>query len=151
MANHLAVEQLIKARLSEKMCLIDDSKILSARDLEGVQAKSQINPAIHVLYADDDVNVSDRAGSGIAQSIKQLWRVVVVVRNVRDTTGESSRNDAGEIIDEVLKALQGWQPSASHSPLKRTKSPFRTTYRDGFAYFPFQFSTQMTVIGIGND
>lgn len=151
MANHLAAEQLIKNRLGQKVASISDAKILSARDLEGVKAKSQVNPAIHVLYADDDVTVSDRKGSGQAQAIKQLWRVVLVVRNVSDVSGESIREDAGEIIDEILKALQGWQPSASHSPLQRTKSPFRTTYRDGFAYFPFQFSTQMTVIGIGND
>lgn len=151
MANHLIAEQLIKARLIHKVECIPAKHILSAIDLEGVKQKSQVIPAIHVLYADDVVVTSDKAGSGRGQTFDQLWNVVVVVRNVKDSTGESSRAAAGDIIDATLKALQGWTPSNDHTALHRTRSSFRTTYMNGFVYFPLQFSTKMMTIGLGND
>jgi len=150
MANHLEAEQLIKARLFARVPSIDSKHIFSAADLEGVKERSQATPALHLLYAGDNV-IASSSGNGQAQEFEQLWNVVVVVRNVRDISGEATRLQSGEIIDSVLKALQGWNPSPAHSKLKRKSSPYRPTYRNGFAYFSFQFSTQMNITGLGND
>lgn len=147
--NYLSAEALIKQRLIAEVPAVNERNVLSARDLEGIQESAQPVPALHVLYFDDEVpgGDGDKAIHGRHQRIQQLWTVMVVVRNVRDATGQAVRQEAGELILAVLKALQGWTPSPDHGPLQRRKAPFRTTYRNGFAYFPFLFSTQVLIQG----
>jgi hypothetical protein len=147
--NYLAAEELIKARLAEKLSEVPALNILSAADLDGVKEASQVTPAVHVMYFDDEVPGSDgdAALKSRHQKTQQLWAVILVVRNVRDKTGQASREDAGLLISTLLDTLQGWKPSAEHGPLRRRKAPFRTTYRNGFAYFPFLFSTQIVTTG----
>ncbi|MCL7422521.1 MAG: hypothetical protein M8364_16645 [Methylobacter sp.] len=147
MDNYLAAEDLIKQRLIATVPAIPARNVLSAADLDGVKEAGQATPALHVIYFDDDVPTKDgsSAGSGRDQITRQLWLVTLVVRNVRDKAGAGIRNDAGLVIGSVLSSLQGWQPSAEHGPLQRRKSPYRPTYRNGFAYFTFLFSTQIFV------
>jgi len=150
MENYLAAEALIKQRLIDKVPAIPAHHVLSAADLDGVKENAQATPALHVIYFDDEVPTGEgsQAGTGRAQLVNQLWLVTLVVRNVKGKTGAGNRNDAGLLIGPVLAALQGWRPSAEHGPLYRRKSPYRVTYRNGFGYFTYLFSTKISVTGL---
>jgi hypothetical protein len=152
MDNYLSAEALIKQRLVDKVPAILPHHVLSATDLDGVKESGQPTPALHVIYFDDEVPTGEggHAGTGRSQLVNQLWLVTLVVRNVKDKAGAGSRNDAGLLIGSVLSALQGWKPSSEHGPLYRRKSPYRTTYRNGFGYFTFLFSTKISVMGLSS-
>lgn len=147
--SYFSAEELIKQRLRDTVTLILDRNILSASDIQGVKSLTQSVPAIHISPYDDDVLTGDtgQSGSGSAQSINQQWLLTVAVRNVRSTSGEFRRDEAGEIVNEMLQSLQGYKLSDQHGNLKRRRAPVRTTYIDGFAYFPFLFETKLTIVG----
>ena len=136
--DYLAAEQLIKDRLKAQ---IADVHVLSAEDLEGVRENSQPSPALQVIYYDDSAEEGARKGK--SQRINQTWLVVIVVRNVADKSGVGRRLALGELILQTLNALSGYKLSDEFSELVRVRPPFRITYRNGFAYFPIAFSTNL--------
>lgn len=148
--NHFQAEILIQDRLKNKVACVPKNKILSGLSQADIIKNHKVDKAIYVLYHDDNIS-SDRSGDGIAQQVEQLWLVVVAVRNVSNPTGQSAREDAGEIVDAVLKSLQGFDMYDRFSSLHREKCPFKNSYIKGVMYFPMMFSTQITTIGIGND
>jgi hypothetical protein len=136
MDNYLSAEQLIIDRLEAQ---IDGVHVLSAADLSGVDERSQVTPAVHVVYDGDDLG--DRAGDGAAQIVRQRWLTVVATRNVRAIgSGKAAREDAGTVILQALAALAGWQPSEEHGQMVRIPGP-RPAYRDGYLYVPITWHT----------
>jgi len=139
---YFSAEQLIRNRLTDKLTKIPSSSILVASDLVNVTESSQINPAVHVVYAGD--NLGDERGDGLAQKVEQQWQVIVVSRNMKNNSKQQAITESGELVSEVLSALQGFTLSPSHSRLKRVQAG-KPTYRKGFAYFSFQFQTGFVV------
>lgn len=139
MDDYLAAERLIKARLEEQAQ--DAKAVFSAVDLNGVTERSQVTPAVHVLYG-GDVPVREAPGTanrGQMQITDQRWVIVVAVRSAKDVQGGSgARELAGPIIAQALAALRGWKPAGFDRPLRRG-SGMPPRYTPGFAYFPFQF------------
>jgi hypothetical protein len=143
--NYFDIEPLIKARLNETVNALPAGHVVSSYDLVNVNEQSQVNPAIHILYNGDNVTTS--ACNKMTQKFEQKWLIIVVTRNMRVAGENSALVDSGEVIMQMLKALQGWKPSNEFSPLQRIDASSSPAYRHGFSYFPFQFSTNMIVNG----
>jgi hypothetical protein len=144
MDDYLSAEPAIIARLKDQVPEMRGH--FSASDLEGVVEAQQVTPAVHVLYYGDRVvSGSGTSSTGEMQCVDQLWYVVLAVRNARTpNTNEAVRADAGPLVSKVLKALQGWKPSALHGPLKRINGA-DPGFKAGFAYFPYLFQTRLTI------
>lgn len=141
--NYLEAEGLIIARIKAEVSGL--KAVLPAADLAGVAENAQPSPAVHVIYAGDQVPGSDnqRSTSGALQKVTQQWYAVVAVRNARtQTSGAAARETAGPIITQVLAALAGWQPADAFKPLKRVNAPPPKTIGT-FAYFPLLFTTEV--------
>ncbi len=120
--------------------------VLSAADLEGVQESKQTTPAAHVLFA--DYTVAEEQAAGERARIRQTWIAVVVERNVRQSNqAAAQRATIGPRVLEVMRALMGWPPTAEHSALVPTDSPFQTAYSNGFIYVPVAFTTDVKIAG----
>ncbi len=147
MADYLAAEGLIVGRLEASLGA-QVRAVFSAADLAGVAEQAQITPAVHVVYDGD--RLGDEAGRHRAQQVYQRWLVIVAVRNAKgQATGKGARESAGPIISAVLAALQGWQPSPDHQPLRRIDAPRPVFSPGGFAYFPLAFETRIDTEGLG--
>lgn len=145
MDNYLIAEQLIVDRLRSR--LSSNIKVLSAADLVGVSENAQATPAVHVIY--DGYRPTQVTGNGRKQETEQTWLTVIAVRNVRDTrAATATREDAGPIMLDCLKALQGWKLSDEHSSLELAGAP-KAGYSAGFGYFPLAFTTRIVTEGEG--
>ena len=143
--DHLMAEPLLIARIEDQVP--DLRAVLSAADLAGVKAASQVTPAVHVLYGGDDVPTreGDRGWTGKPQKILQRWMAVVAVRNARtQRTGAAAREDAGPLLSQLIGALAGFQLDPALGPLKRIPAP-QPAYDAGFAYFPTLWTTEFYV------
>lgn len=147
LANYLSLESLLVQRLLDNVQ--PDGKAIevqTAPDLVDVQERDQRTPALHVLY-DDYRPTQDQAG-GLIQQTEQLWTVVVVVKNARGRGRAAAREDGGNLMVWVTRALQGWTPGPDHTRMRLANPRFRATYRGAFAYFPMTFSTRVQTRGI---
>lgn len=145
MENYLSAEELIVNRLKSELPELN-GKVFSAADMEGVAESTQVTPAAHVLYFGDRVvDGNGRSSTGEVQCVDQVWYVVLAVRNARtQLTGQAARADAGLLIKKLLKALQGWQPTVEHGPMKRVNGA-APGFKAGFGYLPFCFTTRIIV------
>ena len=149
--SYFIAESLIKQRLINKLTTIDTKNILVTTDMKDVSFKNQIVPAVHIIYASDTVETNDSKNRGQGQAINQIWDIVIAVRNERTLLSNSGLSDADPIITDVLKSLQGHQLSPELGNLRRERSPYRTTHKDGYSYFSFAFSTKIIIIGYNDD
>lgn len=142
-ADYLAAEGAIIAHLGNTVPEL--LAVLGAAELSGIQEIAQKTPAAHIIY-DGDVlpgGSGSSANSSSAQLVAQRWLVVVAVKNARGAnTGAGARSDAGPLISKTIQALNGFQPTTSHRPMRRVQAP-RPGYNKGYAYFPLMFETQL--------
>lgn len=138
------LEPLLVARLREKVQGV--RAVLTAADLAGVAAASQVTPAVHVIFG--GYRVSGQREDGRSARIEQDWLTVAVARNVSQGAEAAAvlRDDAGALIDELLPALMGWKPSPGLRELKLTSAP-RAAYQDGCMYLPIGWTTSLVVPG----
>lgn len=138
-ADELAIEATLVAHLTAGLPGVH---VLSAVDLESVEEHSQPTPAVHVIYHDTLVAEAEsgRTFNGAHQVARQIWVIVVCVRNVRELhRGACARREAGPLISQVRALLSGWRPPVQGvSPLRRINL-FRYAAANGFAYFPLAF------------
>lgn len=130
MSGFLGVEPLIVARLTASVP-VPGLKVLSAPDLDGIQAASQPVPAVHVVFG----GFARLEAEASLTEVIETWYTVAVVRNARAAhRGADTRVDAGDILDAVFAALNGWQPEG-YRPLQPATPP-AGGYDAGFGYFP---------------
>lgn len=130
MSGFMGAEPLILARLATAVTL-PGLKVFGAPDLDGIQARSQPVPAVHVVFGGFERLESTPA----VIEIVETWLTVVVVRNVRAAAqGGDTRLEAGAIMDAVFAALNAWQP-AGYQPFTPATPP-TGGYDDGFGYYP---------------
>ena len=146
MSRLLAASELIVEHLRAKLTTVPVANIRAAIDFQWV-ITNPISPSIAVIFYDDVPVSSSRDGTSITSD--QYWLVLVTVRNVRDI-GISCLQNTGEIGESMLIALQGFVPSKLHSPLIRTRCPYRKTTRyeldkknDGYIHLPFMFTCKI--------
>lgn len=138
--SYLAAEQ----RLVELLEPIADLRaVLTAADLERVQARAQLAPAAHVLYWGDQLQ--DTGERRTLSHINQQWLVILVVRTEADSAS------AGQLLSQIIATLQGApvsQGPALTPPLfKRINAPARPWHADGFSYYPLAFSHKLLQAG----
>ncbi|MEO5330544.1 MAG: hypothetical protein H7839_00865 [Magnetococcus sp. YQC-5] len=132
MDDYLAAEPLIVARLNDQ---IDNVSIKSTWGMPKIQETFDLPPAVLIILEADIPGQINLLEDGPSQLVEQTWLCLVVVGD--------AQNEAGPLISQVIKALNGWQPSdTSFSPFKRVKSTFVPDYSpNGVYYFPVAFST----------
>lgn len=137
MDNLLALEALIVNKL--KQDLNGFNQISGMPDLETIKSNVlQFTPACWISWDGDKVE-STSAG-GMDSKINQRWLVFIVVRNVSELIkGAASRNEAGLLMMQVYRALQGWQPQG-YTELVRATAP-APVYSAGLLIAPLAFET----------
>lgn len=139
--NYFDAEAAIVARIKDQ--LNDAIKaVLTPFSIGDMIEASQQSPTVHVIYGGDQVASTE--GNGAKAMISQRWLVVLAVRAPKaqlQQTGDI-RVIAGDIIPNLLKALQGWQAIPEMRPLVRVNGP-SAGYSSTFAYFPFLFEGRL--------
>lgn len=133
MADFFVVRDSLKAKIEADMPEI--RHVYFAEDLDGVKESSQNTPAVHVLYQGYSPAQAERQRVDI--TIDQVWAVVLVLRQAR------GKYEGGEILDKLIQALHGFQPSGAVMKLELASSTFAPSYRPGVAYYPLAFSTRV--------
>ncbi len=133
MSGFMAIEQLIVDRL--KAALGDSVHVLTAANLAGVAEESQPTPAVHVVYQGMAIS-----GNPLVK-IEERWATVIVIRNVaRIKSGQSTRQEAGPMMDAVYAALRRFRPAPGYSPMM-PMTPSMSGYSAGYGYFPLLWGT----------
>lgn len=142
MDNFYSAEMPIIDRLKERLEL---SAVYSQADIDGLRKSGgQPDEAVAVIYRDFRVQDADQESLDLL--LFQRWLIVPMSRNVREiATGAGARDAAGELLLRVIKALNGWRPTAEHGPLLLTAPGAPRQYRDGVAYAPAQFETLIRI------
>ncbi|SIQ96453.1 hypothetical protein SAMN05421829_108164 [Aromatoleum tolulyticum] len=138
----LGLEPLIIERL--KATVPAARAVLAAEDLADVQERSQVAPALHVIYG--GYRVLEATDTGRAATTEQTWIVVAVVKGAgqRGDAPAALRASAAALVSPVLSALMGWRPADRMRPLKLANGP-RPVFSGGFAYFPLTFTATVPV------
>lgn len=135
----LALEPLIMERLGA--LLSGEVAVFPAAALDAITGGNQPAPAVYVLY--DSGAVTESRPDGLAVRIAQTWVALVVVRYAaQGVGGPQARLSAGEIADEVINALMGWQPTGTSQPLRLVDLPSGGAV-PGYQIVPLQFSTEI--------
>lgn len=149
--SYYEVEERITERL--KATLPAGVKVFTLADIaqiiESGSGVKQVTPAVHVMPGPDDVG-SLHQSTG-RQQVKQRWIVAIVVRSShRAGRGTGQREQAGPIIDAVLKALNGWQPKQVtdrwRDALVRINGP-QPLFDSGLLSIPLVFETKIITQG----
>ncbi|WP_312049223.1 phage tail terminator protein [Acinetobacter courvalinii] len=137
MANFFAV----RAEIAEKLKEIPEFKeIYTPLNSVSVTEMSQVTPAAHVNF--HRIRKVDDAGRGSKNLLGMQWAVTVACRNA-----QSQRNDitavadeAGELLDQVIELLSGWEPESSIVPLRIVE--VKDGYGLAFVYYTVIFESQ---------
>lgn len=143
LSDYLAASALIVDRLRDTVPGL--RHVGAQTGLTALEQNTLAAPAVFVIYDGDRLGAT--AGYRAAQIVQQSWLVVLAVRNVADHA--SARNEAGELLAQILTALTGWEPSADHGPLVREPAP-RPEYSPGFGVYPLAFSTAIETVASPN-
>lgn len=132
MEDYLAAEPLIVARLNDQ---INNVTIQSTWGMPKIQETFDLPPAVMVFLEDDRPGQIQLLDDGATQKVEQIWLCLIVVAD--------AENDAGPLISQVIRAINGWQPAGeTFSAFRRVKSSFvPDTSPNGVYYFPVAFST----------
>lgn len=151
MANFLTAQNLIVARLEAKIAAADwtgkkKPRVLTARDAEEIEERSQVVPAIYVVF--DGFQPVGETNSGAVATLESTWIITAAVRSARDhQSGDGVRADAIELVDLILDAMLGWRPSKDFMPARPAPTP-KPGYSDaGFGYFPAVFTIRTVARG----
>lgn len=138
--DYFSVETDIVERIKASMPEL--KSVLTPFNLEDMQESSQNTPAVHVIYAGDNIT-QNSVGQGASRVITQKWLIVLAVRYSGSQLQKTSeiRSNAGQLIPKLLGCLQGWKPNESSRPLVRSAGAPPPGYSAAFAYFPFMFES----------
>jgi hypothetical protein len=143
--NFFSAGELIVAQLKAKLNPPANLPIRVAPNQEWA-INNVVDQAISVIFFDDQPAVSNggSAGRGKSQSSTQFWLIVVSQKNVQNV-GVAARLEIGTVVVAVLKALQGYELSPDHRPLKRERSQFRNPDKGAYVHIPLMFSTNIII------
>ncbi len=110
-------------------------KVYSSTDLAQMNERSQITPAVHVIYRGDKVPLQSQGGA--VGHVTQTWTVVLAI-NLRQ------KEQAGELLAQLIKALSGVVTPLG--PINRVNAP-QPSFRPGFGYYPLAFEIKFRTQG----
>jgi len=144
----LAAERLIRDRVEYCVPALL-GRVFSRAELDGLERRQLVTPAVHVIYA--GYRALESKGAGRFARLEQRWIVAVAVKHAGDQgSGDRLREAAGPLLGDVARALLGWRPDAEHGCLALANAP-APDYRPGFAFFPLMFTVAVAVKGVSND
>lgn len=97
------------------------------------QANPRAVPAVFVIPLEENPSPNE-VDSFVIQRVAVTIGVILVVRNVSDTTGEAAGEDMETLRKAVKDQLLGWQPSAEYDPLERGRSGL-LTFKDSHMWW----------------
>lgn len=137
----MLAEPLIVERLKERVPSL--ASVESFGELGDRPEQQQRTPS--ALVGLENFTVDEVRGNGERARYQQTWNVILVVRNARaQRSPEIAREEAGPLVAEVLRTLQGVKLDDALTPLIPASSPFAPTYSaGGLFYAPLAFTTQV--------
>ena len=106
-------------------------KVYTSTDLAEVKARSQLTPAVHLIYAGD--RLGDQAQGASLTHVTQTWVVILAV-------SQRQNNQSGALLAQLIKTLAGRHTTLGN--LKRINAPFRPSFGGGFGYYPLTYEIQ---------
>ncbi|MCP4696810.1 MAG: hypothetical protein GY862_08165 [Gammaproteobacteria bacterium] len=144
--NYLILEKLFVERAQTEIAELKNT-VFTSSDIEGVEEDAQPTPSLHAVL-DSDNPKDSIANKGAEQVISQLWYLVLVTKNVRDTRrAKDVRSDTGRLIPKILRAFKNWTPPQQgdmvFQPAVRIQSPAKPWHSEDkvFYYFPLLYET----------
>lgn len=142
--NYFIAGTLIQQRLREQvpgLAFVDGS-----RSIKEIIDRTCATPAAVVVY-DGDI-IKDAPGQsadlGRVQVVQQRWHIELLVHNHSSfVSGEGEREEAGQLLSQIINALSGWAPSNEHKAMRRIQAPLPTHTNDGYGYYPIKFITEI--------
>lgn len=110
-------------------------KAYSSTDLAEMKERSQVTPAVHVIYRGDRIPL--QAQGGAVGHVTQTWAVVLAI-NLRQ------KEQAGVLLARLVKTLSGVVTPLG--PLNRVNAP-QPSFRPGFGYYPLTFEIKFRTQG----
>ncbi|HCK31804.1 phage tail terminator protein [Acinetobacter ursingii] len=137
MSNFFAVRDEIAEKLKEISAL---KQIYTPLNSVKVTEMSQVTPAAHVNF--QRITKVDSSGNSKVNMLGIRWAVTVACRNAQSqmTNGNVVTDEAGELLQDVIELLSGWQPSSSVRPLDLIE--VREGFSTGFAYLTAIFESK---------
>lgn len=140
---------------SQGFGLVDVGDLASLADaLEGVKPEEIANrlsglaprcPAAFVGY-DTDLEQWEMEDGG--HQLYQRWLVVLMVRNVADTSrGAAVLAEAGPLLLRLIAALSGWRPDIKHLGALRHVAGPRPVFGTGVGLFPIAVLCPLYITG----
>lgn len=142
----LTAEPLIIARLKAQVPNAADPmptvRVCSSATVAGVTDIAAICPLVLVHPARADK--TERPSDDLLLE-RQLWKLVVVVKNIPNTREFSANfQEAGALLKAVVLALDGWSPAEAFNALQYA-GRLETEVGQGFSEFPIEFETRYTL------
>ena len=134
----------VRREISEKLKEITAFKeIYTPLNSVSVTEMSQITPAAHVNFK--RLTKRDDAGSGKTNMLGMSWEVTVACRNAQSqmVNGSIVTDEAGNLLEDVITLLSGWNPPSSCRPL--ILIGVTEGYSPGFAYLTAIFESKRFV------
>lgn len=143
----LAAEPLILARLAAQLLLLSPAPEVPPRACSSATVAGVIDVAQHcplVLLHPARADKAERTSDDLLVE-RQIWKVVVVVKNIPNTRDfNADYQAAGVLLEAIVKALDGWEPAAAYNAL-RYNARLETEVGQGFSEFPLEFETRFAL------
>lgn len=142
----LAVESLMIARILEQttgFTTVGNSSALA----QGMRRLGELLPACFIFPGPSVPELGEHDLSCDLPLLEyQHWDVVVIVphENQQSTSGQTD-NLAGDLLNQVLKALHGWSPSPTNPSLLQYMGREQPKFSMGYAEFTLTFAGRQLV------
>jgi len=134
----------VRAEIAEKLKEIAAFKqIYTPLNSVSVTEMSQVTPSAHVNFV--RVKKIDDAGKGKSNLLGLHWSVTIACRNAQAQLNDISTlaDEAGELLDQVIELLAGWEPDNSIEPLQIVD--VKDGYGPAFVYYTVIFESRRII------
>lgn len=147
MSNVFAAEQPIIDRIKAQVPTLAAS-VFSLSQLEAFES---VPPVPAVVVRPMGSRVESAPADGAFQTEVQVWELALLVGHQQTdaTVAQTTTQQGGALIFELLRALVGWRPAAGYMPMAYAgrAEPY---YEPGYAEYPLSFETGLVITGLGN-
>lgn len=147
--DYLFVGARIRERLADQVLqLATPGSIVDVENLSEQAIQRGVSDAIAFVGWDGDqfeTGEQARAGGGRSQAMRQVWTVLVAVRNAAQQDGNARNVTVGPLLGAIHKALAGWAPPGGFRPLLRVPGRRPPQYASNVGLYPLTFEISLTL------
>lgn len=146
-ADYLFASEQIRLRVLDQIPdQLDAGQVLPIENLEqAMSAGGNLSPLVFILWEGDQFEAPNtQAAWATAQTMLQVWTVLLQVRNVSQVDLAARNVDASRLLSRLHVALSGWTPTGAMRPLQRVQGR-AAQYRAGVALYPISFSLPLAL------